>query len=101
LTSDDIDSGGGSAIDNPLARALQRATGRLWFVWESNIAYEMRPPYRNVPLPASLSGLLHRYLNTGLMKPLEFEIELDESVLPQTAVSRAATVSPQPQAMAA
>jgi hypothetical protein len=79
VTEEDIRGAIPSGLHNPVSRALERETGRKWFVWESGMAMEMQAPHRHLPLTAEINDLLLIYLSCGGMEPFEFEFELTDS----------------------
>jgi len=77
VQEEDIQSAGPGIIGNPIARAMSRATGARWRVWDGRVAQEMSSPYRVVKLPASVGFAWDSHSDLSQMAPFAFEVELD------------------------
>lgn len=86
VSSEDIAAAGPGIISNPIACALQRATGTKWRVWNGEMAYELLPPYRAVQLPIEVQQMWDEYADFRDMPPFWFELELEAPL--QVALNR-------------
>jgi hypothetical protein len=86
VSPEDIRGAGPGIIQSPIARALQRVTGTKWRVWNGEVAYELLPPYRAVPLPSEVQDLWDEYADLRELPPFSFEVELEEPM--QTVLNR-------------
>ena len=77
VTEVDIQGAGRNGTDNPIARALCRATGQPWDIWLTSHAFELAPPFRCVILPGEIFKINRVYHYSGMMWPFEFEFDLD------------------------
>lgn len=82
VTAQDIRSGGRGTVDNPITRALTRATGTKWCIFQGNIAYGLTPPHRSLPLPAEVCSRWQNYQNWGYLEPFAFDLGLDSDTRP-------------------
>ena len=91
VSSEDIAAAGPGIISNPIACALQRATGTKWRVWNGEMAYELLPPYRAVPLPLEVQQMWDDYADFREMPPFSFDLELEEPL--QSILNRSHSTS--------
>ena len=80
VSSEDIAAAGPGIISNPIACALQRATGTKWRVWNGEMAYELLPPYRAVPLPLKVQQMWDDCVDFRQMTPFSFDVDLEASL---------------------
>ncbi|MDF2439038.1 MAG: hypothetical protein JWN98_22 [Abditibacteriota bacterium] len=80
VSSEDIAAAGPGIISNPIACALQRATGTKWRVWNGEVAYELLPPYRTVTLPLDVQQIWDECVDFRHMTPFSFDVDLDASM---------------------
>ena len=65
-----------SALHNPISTALQRVTGRMWYVFDGHSVCCTREPLRAIGLPPKVSRWWQEYQTSGNSSPLEFELEV-------------------------
>jgi len=70
----DIKEAGRTATDNPITRALRRATGTKWCIFQGNTAYALTPPHRSLSLPDIVREHWEQYQDSGRMQPFEFDL---------------------------
>jgi len=75
VVEQDIQGSERRGLDNPVARAIQRAVGGRWYVF-GPLAYELTSPYRAASLSdeACLAGQEHQV--TGAIQPFEFDLAM-------------------------
>ncbi|HEX8551657.1 MAG TPA: hypothetical protein VF681_08900 [Abditibacteriaceae bacterium] len=71
VTREDIVRSGRSGGDNPIARALFRATGQAWVVFGGSMAYSRTSPHHALALPFEV----HQYWRAWLWQPFSFEVQ--------------------------
>lgn len=81
VTSEDIQSNGKHATDNPISRALRRITGQTWIIVEGSMAYLLTAPHRAVSLPYHVFTRWREYQALGTMEPFKFEFATETHVL--------------------
>lgn len=65
-----------TALNNPISTALQRVTGRMWYVFDGHSVCSAHEPLRAIDLPPKVSRWWQEFQVTGNPSPLEFELEL-------------------------
>lgn len=65
-----------TALNNPISTALQRETGRMWYVFDGQSVCCTREPLRAIGLPAKVSRWWQEFQTTENPAPLDFELEL-------------------------
>lgn len=75
VTLDDIH--GHDSGENPITRAIRRATGQTWIVFGGTTAYLRSEPYRSVALPYEVFEQWQVHQNTGVWHPFEFDINIE------------------------
>jgi hypothetical protein len=83
VTAQDIDDAIQDGIDNPLARALNRATGTNWDVVVGHrYAYEVESPYRLILLPPEIVIIISRWRAFQPIAPFDFSCEYYTNAAP-------------------
>jgi len=79
VLKEDIDNPYVTTLSNPISRALQRATGRLWYVFDGTTIRQMRSPLQPLPLPRQVASWWDGYKTKGseVVLPFEFELNLE------------------------
>lgn len=94
VTPEDITQAGQKAVDNPITRALHRATHEQWVIFDGHTAYEITPPYYSVTLPKIVTQHWQTYRTSGIMQPFSFEINfLQRKTANSTPTDAASDVS--------
>lgn len=70
VTNEDIFKAGRSGGDNPVSRALLRATGQAWVVFGGSMAYSRNSPHHVLLLPYEVS----QHWRAWTWEPFEFEV---------------------------
>ena len=81
VTEEDLRNPYLTTLSNPISRALLRATGQWWYVFNGTSIRQMSEPLHNIRLPREVSRWWQEYRehidqNLQDVPPLEFEIEL-------------------------
>jgi hypothetical protein len=76
VTQDDIQGFSHAGADNPITRAMRRATGRSWVVFGGSTAFLRAEPYHTIALPYAVYAHWKLHQSTGAWKPFEFEVDL-------------------------
>jgi hypothetical protein len=71
VTLEDIVRAGRSGGDNPISRALLRATGQAWVVFGGSMAYSRTSPHHSHALPFEVSQKWRAWH----WEPFEFEVQ--------------------------
>jgi hypothetical protein len=77
VTTEDLQSAGKHATDNPISRALRRVTGQTWVIAEGSTAFLLTAPYRAVSLPYPVYNCWRQFQAQGRLEPFEFEFAAD------------------------
>ena len=75
ICEEDISQSASGIIDNPVARALGRATGARWKVWDGRVAQEMHAPHRVVALPRQVHSAWDEGAEANQFQPFSFDLE--------------------------
>ncbi len=75
VCDDDIAQSAAGVIDNPIARALTRATGSRWKVWDGRVAQEMQAPHRVIALPSQVHAAWDQSTTASQFRPFSFILE--------------------------
>jgi hypothetical protein len=76
ITKEDIEIWQSDQKNDPLLRALKRATQTPWRMAEINMAVERVAPFRTLILRSEVLSLCREYKITRTLSPFEFETEL-------------------------
>ena len=81
VTQDDLRNPYLTTLSNPISRALLRATGQWWYVFDGTSIRQMSAPLRHIRLPREVARWWQEYRDHKdqdwqTVPPLEFEIEL-------------------------
>lgn len=71
VTREDIVRSGRSGGDNPIARALFRATGQAWVIFGGSMAYSRSSPHHALALPYEV----HQGWRAWMWQPFSFEVQ--------------------------
>ncbi|HVF84874.1 MAG TPA: hypothetical protein VM821_02745 [Abditibacteriaceae bacterium] len=63
-----------TALNNPISMALQRVTGRMWYVFDGHSVCCTREPLRAIGLPPKVSRWWQEFQTTGNTSLLDFEL---------------------------
>lgn len=76
VTAHDIRETIPDGVDNPVARALERATGTNWDIIAGHrYAYESGSPFRLILLPAHVIDIISRWRSSQAIEPFKFSCE--------------------------
>ena len=76
VTRADIEGSIHDLENNPISRALLRATGQEWHVYPGGVVFQVKSPYRTLFLPMPACRDWMRYQQHGVLEPLQFELDL-------------------------
>ena len=75
VTKDDIRGARAHALENPITRAIRRATGQTWIVFNGTTAYLRTQPFGSVSLPYEVFQQWQRHYVTGSWQTFDFEFD--------------------------
>lgn len=76
VTEQDIKDSDRFGMNDPVMRALQRATDSLWRMSEAGVALEALPPYRTAMLRGEVFDRWRAFKATHTIAPFAFEAQL-------------------------
>ncbi len=76
VTEADIAESRDDLENNPISRALRRATGQTFRVFPGGVVFQVQSPYRTLFLPLQTCRQWMEYQQHGTLQPLAFEIDI-------------------------
>ena len=65
-----------TTLNNPISHAMQKATGKMWYVFDGTNIRQMESPLHPINLPGTVARWWQQYRDSGAAPPIEFDLDI-------------------------
>jgi hypothetical protein len=65
-----------TTLNNPISHAVQKATGKMWYVFDGTSIRQMVSPLQPIALPGTVARWWRQYRDLGAAPPIEFDLDI-------------------------